>query len=247
MSDIENVDELEKLVIAEKPPKAPSKAPMMFARIAWLGVSFSLDIVTAWTVWQITSYWYYGVMWFLAGAVPLVMNQMLWERPENNDTQRNLATVGLVVSVITIVGMAIAAGVLYVQGTYKNVTVEAWIVGITVVLFAYHGLNAAFFYFSDDDWKIQNQIARAKAEAEKKKEIYRAAGEVAAAAKSAQAELNAQRGKHGERIVTAAVGKISREQIPQTEKPANGNLQPANGFASETKAAKLADPTKPPQ
>ncbi len=234
---IENLDELEKLVREEEPPKPPSKTPMNFARAAWLGVSFTLDLVTAWTVWQITTYWYYGVMWFFAGAVPLVMNQMLWERPENNGTQRNLATGGLVVSVVTIVGMAIAAGVLYVQGAYKSATVEAWIVGITVVLFAYHGLNAAFFYFTDDEWKMQNEIARAKAQAQKKKAIYKAAGEVAATGAEALAELEAQRRKHGGRVITAAVEKINKGQA--------SNLQPANAFAADTKAAQMADPTKP--
>ena len=245
MSDtIESVEELEQLVAEEEAPKPPSKAPMNFARAAWLGVSFALDLVTAWTVWQITSYWYYGVMWFFAGAVPLVMNQMLWERPENNETQSKLATAGIIVSVVTIVGMAIVAGVLYVQGTYKNLTVEAWVVGITVVLFAYHGLNAALFYFTDDDWKIKNEIAKAKAQANKKKQIIKAAGEVARAAQEAQNELHKQKGKYGEGVITAAMQKIEKKPAPANQQPPN--LQPVNTFASDTKAVQTVDPTSPP-
>ena len=144
---------------------------------------------------------------------------------------------GIIVSVVTIVGMAIVAGVLYVQGTYKNLTVEAWVVGITVVLFAYHGLNAALFYFTDDDWKIKNEIARAKAQANKKKQIIKAAGEVARAAQEAQNELHKQKGKYGEGVITAAMQKIEKRPTNQQ----TPNLQPARSFASETE-----NPTKQP-
>ena len=77
-----------------------------------------------------------------------------------------------------------------------------------------------------------------------KKQIIKAAGEVARAAQEAQNELHKQKGKYGEGVISAAMQKIEKKPAPANQRPPN--LQPARPFASNVKTVQTEDPTTPP-
>ena len=208
------ISDLEKMVNDEKPAAAPNRMPLVLSKIGYSLAIIIIDIVTGWTIYKL-SYWYYGVIWFLAGAISFALHQKNWEHPNANEAQEVNARVGMIVSVGSMFIMALVTGGLYIAGI-RSVMVEVGIVLAVVVAFFWHSLQLAMFYFADDDWTIQRQISRAKANADKKVKIARAAGDVIAAFKLAQNERQVQHSKHGDaRAVDAAIAKMDGSKRPQ--------------------------------
>lgn len=206
------MSELERLVNEKKPAPKPSRAPLSASKIGYSAAIVIIDLITGYTIWQL-SYWYYGVIWFLAGAISFYLHQQNWEHPGVNEKQEKNAMIGMIVSVASMFVMAIAAGIALIFGLHSAV-VESVIVGCVIVAFFWHALQLALFYFADDDWEIARQINRAKATANKKVQIARAAGEVVSAYKAFQNERDNQHQKHGDgRALDAAMQKISGQKV----------------------------------
>jgi hypothetical protein len=202
------MDELEKLVNDTKPPSKPSRMPLTASKFGYTAAIVVIDAITAYTIFLL-SYWYYGVVWFLAGAISFYLHQQNWEHPGANEQQERNASVGMIVSVGSMFIMAVFAGVSLIMG-WKTPVIESVIVAFVIVLFFWHSLQLALFYFSDDEWKIQRSIARARATADKKVKIAKAAGDVVGAYKEFQRERDSQHTKHGNKgAVDAAMNKIS--------------------------------------
>ncbi len=226
MNDIE---ELEKLVTEEAPEPPPSRSELTRAKIAYHAAVVLIDLVTAYTVGMLT-FWYYGVIWFIGNAVVFFLHHGNWERPESNDNQSKTSIVGMIVAVSSMFVLAIFSGAMALVGntkTWVQLTIEIF----SVVVFFFHAVSFAVYYFQDDEWKINRQIAKAKANARKKVQIAKAAGKVIEANKDALRERNTQYGKHGQKVVDAALAKVENRQI-----------QPSHQFGSETKTPE--NPTK---
>ena len=210
-----SISELEQLVDEKKPEPKPSRAPLDASKVGYSAAIVIIDLITGWTIWQL-SYWYYGVVWFLAGAISFYLHQQNWEHPGVNEKQEKNAMIGMIVSVASMFLMAIGAGLALIFGVTSNIA-EAVIVACVILAFFWHALQLALFYFSDDDWEITRQINRAKATANKKVQIARAAGEVVSALKAFQNERDNQHQKHGDgRAVDAAMAKIGgQKQVVQ--------------------------------
>lgn len=202
--------ELEELVSEQEPEKKPSKTPLRNSEIAYHLAVILIDGITGYTIAMLTI-WYYGVVWFLGNAVVFFIHHKNWERPENNNEQENNAMVGLIVSVASMVVVAVAAGSVYLLGsTSRWVTIGFEV--LSVLLFCFHALQLALYRFADDEFKINRQIAKAKAIANKKVQIAKAAGAVVEANKMALQEKNNQYKKHGDRgAVDAALQRIENK------------------------------------
>lgn len=231
---MDEITELEELVSEQEPEKPPSRAPLLNSEIAYHLAVILIDGITGYTVAMLTV-WYYGVVWFLGNAVVFFVHHKNWERPENNDEQEENSKTGMIVSVISMVLVAIISGALFLTNTVSNwVTVGTEVVSVT--LFCFHAGWLAFYRFADDEFKINRQIAKARAIANKKVKIAQAAGKVVMANKMALQEKNSQYKKHGDRgAVDAALARIEGKQKPM---PAN------QVFASDVKDHTTPDPTK---
>lgn len=226
MKEIEEISELEKLVRDEQPEKAPDRSPLQHSKIAYnIGV-IVIDLITGYTIWML-SYWYYGVIWVLAGAAAFFLHQRNFEHPDKNEKQEKNTLLGLGVSVGSMFLMAVLAGGVYIAGV-KTPWIEVGIVGTTITLFFWHCFQLAMFVFADDEWEINMAIARANSNANKKVRIVEAGGRVVEANERAQQRRNAQYKKHGDRgAVDAAINKIEgRKNQNQPMRPAyNSELE----------------------
>lgn len=235
----ENLTELEQMVAEEEMEPKPDNSALSYSKYAYNIAVVLLDVVTGWTIAQLT-FWYYGVMWFLAGAVVFYLHQKNWERDGNNETQVKISQIGMILSVGSMLVMAVVTGGLWIakaNGAAVNLMwSEIGIVSFAIVLYAYHSVQLARYYFLDDDFVIKRTVARAKAQANKKIQIIKAGGDVVRANREALKERNDQYKKHGDKgAVDAAINRVEGKKQ---------NSQPVSVAASETKQERLADPTQ---
>src|SRR5688572_30283609 len=160
---IEEITELEQMVAEEEPQSPPDNSGLTYSKWAYSAAVIIIDLITGWTIWRLT-FWYYGVMWVLAGAVVFFLHQKNWEREGNNEQQVKISVTGIIVSVLSIVLMGAVSGSLWILGI-ANAWVEAGIIVFSVLLFSWHAVLLARYYFVDDDFVIRRTVARAKAQA----------------------------------------------------------------------------------
>lgn len=206
--EIDDLESLEELVNEEEIEQAP-KNTLTANKIFWNGAAIAIDGITGWTVWQITGYWYYGVIWFFAAAIPMLLHQQNYERVGNNQKQMDLAKKGILLAAGSILLMAIASGVVFVIGMTHNLVIEAVTVGVTVSLFVTQAYISYVYQMEDDEVKTKNSIARAKANANKKIKVIKAGGEVLAAGERVVAERKKLLRKYGRvNLVDHTINKI---------------------------------------
>lgn len=219
-------EELEQMVLDEAPEPAPDRSQLTRAKIAYHAAVILIDLVTAYTVGLLTV-WYYGVIWFLGNAVVFFLHHSNWERAESNEKQTKNAVIGMVVAVVSMFILATFSGAMVlIENSPDWVVVSIEIFAVTV--FFYHAGSFAVYYFQDDEWVLNRQISKAKANARKKVQIARAAGSIVVASKEALREKNAQYGRHGKQVVDAALSKVENRPRPE------GTPKPMQAFASET-------------
>ena len=228
------MEELEKLVSEGEPEPSPDNSPLDLAKYIYHAAVILIDALTAYMVGELTI-WYYGVVWFLANALVFFIHHRNWERAENNDKQSRNTVVCMSVSVASMFILAIVSG-----GFYLTNTTGAWVqVGIevfAVTLFFYHAIAIAIYRFTDDKWMMDRQIAKARANANKKIQITEAAGKVIDANKKVLAKRNEQYSQHGRQVVDKALAKVS-----------NQDFTPRPVMASEAETVKEVNPTEPPR
>jgi hypothetical protein len=210
-------DELTQLVIDEAPEPAADNSPLRNSTIAYHLVVFTLDIISGYIVGFLTIP-VYGVIWFFAGAVAFFQHHKNWESPTNNDAQLKNSTTGLIVSVSSVVIMALLSGaalmlqrngILTIQAGYVATAVEL----ITVSIFCWNGFQFAMYRFADDSFITNRQIKKAQGNADKKVEFARAAGRVVAANQRYIDERNSQRNRHGGQAVDASLARM-QNRVP---------------------------------
>lgn len=209
---MDEITELEQMVEEEEIEAPPDDSALTFSKYAYNAAVIILDLITGWTIWQL-SFWYYGVLWVLAGAVVFYLHQKNWERAGNNEKQTSLSMTGMIVAVVSMLLMSIVSGGLWIAKNYgagvDGMWAEIGIVGSAIVLYAWHAFQIARYRFQDDKFKTDRLVARAKAQGHKKIQIIQAAGDVVAASRKALQERDRQYRKHGDRgAVDRAVAKV---------------------------------------
>ena len=219
------IDELEALVTEEAPEPPIDKSPIKNSTFAYHAVVIVLDLISGGIVGYLT-FWFYGVIWFLAGAIAFFQHHKNWESPTNNDYQQKNSTIGMIVSVVAVGVMALASGAVLVLTSRGLLAIDggyiaAFVELVTVSLFIWNGYQFAMYKFKDDSFVIARQIARAQANAHKKIEFAKAAGSVVDANRKFITERNVQRNKHGAGAVDAALNKLQGRNAAQM--PMNAN------------------------
>ena len=144
-----------------KKPLEISNTQVQASTVVWIIGVFILDLITAYIVWQVTGYWFYGVMWMLIGAGGLTWSEWLQHRIGNNFKQREIASTGVLVSAIAVGIMALVSGAFWILG--RN---DSWIAVmfeiVTVCLFLFHMVQAYRYRMIDDGYIERNLEARSK-------------------------------------------------------------------------------------
>ena len=233
MSDYD-VSDIEDLVKEEEPEPEHDNSSLLFSKIGYNAAVFIVDLGTGYLIWQLT-FWYYGLIWFLAGAVVFFMHQKNYFTAGNNDKQMKGALNGIIVAVVTMILMAITAGSLYIFGI-RDLWIEAGLISVSLSLFFWHAYQLAMYVFNDDGFRIENTITRSFAQADKKKKIAKASGIVVRAHREAENEKRNQYGKHGQRNIDAAISRMNGRPMSanayETEKPELDNT-PKKDFGGD--------------
>ena len=157
-----------------RPPKITND-PVKRARYVWIGGTMLIDALTAWIIWQLTSLWYYAVIWVIAGAGGLLYSEDLKTRVGNNPEQQEYANRGVWVSAGAVFLMALFIGAMFVtrfEATWIDAVLELTSVG----LFFFHLYQSYQYHNLDDEVQARNEEARAEERTRKKeREIHRAA------------------------------------------------------------------------
>lgn len=219
-NEFENIEDIEDLIQEEEPDPVPDETSLKLNSIAYNTAIVIVDAGTGWLLWQLT-FWYYGVIWFLAGAVVFFLHQSNYFTAGINDKQAKSSQTGIIVSVASVVIMAMLAGGLYVFSV-QNLWVEVGLIVIAITLFFYHTYALAMFVFYDDGFRMRNSIARAFAQANKKIKVAQAGGKVAEVYRNAKRERELQYSKHGRNNIDSAINRV------EGKKPTNNNYYPVN-------------------
>lgn len=241
MNEELEIEDIEELVKDEEPDPVPDESSLKLNSIAYNVAIVVVDAGTGWLLWQLT-FWYYGLIWFLAGAVVFFLHQKNFFTPGNNEKQMSGAQTGIIVSVASVVIMAMLAGGLYVFSVH-NLWVEVGLIIVSVGLFFYHAYALAMYVFNDDGFRMKNSIARSFAQAEKKVKIAQAGGRVAGAYRKAKLEREMQYRKHGKNNIDSAMNRV------EGRKPQQQN-RPVQAMASDVQQAELQEkknPQNPPR
>jgi uncharacterized membrane protein len=208
---MDEMTELERLVSEGEPEAPPNNTPLEMSKWAYHIAVILIDAVTAYTLGTITI-WYYGVIWFLGNAVVFFFHHNNWERAENNDTQESLSLWGMIVSVVSMFIVAVAAGGVFMYGL-ELFWVQFALEAFAITAFFAHTVMFAVYRFIDDTWKMNRQIAKAKANANKKVQFIEAAGTVIDANKKVMAKKGNLSNKHGGQVVDRAIAKVSQAEF----------------------------------
>lgn len=112
-----------------------------------------LDAGSALGVWYITGYWYYGLIVFFAGVIPLWLYTKQYTRPLNSVTQRKTALLGGIVAIssVIVVAVFIAALNFIAKEGQAILYTEAGLAVSLVLLLATHGFIMARYFFLDEE------------------------------------------------------------------------------------------------
>jgi hypothetical protein len=167
MSDnklIEKRDELLEAVKAPARKKTPGNNSLYFALIAADFIFAMLDIGSGLTVYWLTDIWFYGVLVFLAGILPLLLHQKLFTRAYASQEQKNIAIAGALLAVFSILFIGILAGIANVKGV-GNLNAELTVVLVIVVLAFIHAIILTWYFYTDEgihaDQTVEQTLARA--------------------------------------------------------------------------------------
>ena len=71
MNEIYDVEDVEELVKEDEPEPEKDKTALKLSQFAYNAAVLIVDAGTGWLVWQLT-FWYYGLLWFLADRKSVV-------------------------------------------------------------------------------------------------------------------------------------------------------------------------------
>src|SRR3972149_2257340 len=105
------------LALVKRPQQAkrkPSNFALYWAWIFYNAVALLFDFIVAITIYELMGKMAYAILAFAAGFLPLLMYEFLYTRAYASNWQKILAVMGAGLSVVTILGVGVIAGVINV-------------------------------------------------------------------------------------------------------------------------------------
>ena len=247
MSDKNLMQKRDDLLEAVKAPtrkKSPSNGSLYAAIIAADIIFGILDIGSGLTVYWITGIWFYGLLVFLAGFAPLLLNQKLFTRAFASQQQKNIAIGGGVLAVFSILAIGLLAAIANVNGVASS-TAELTVIIFIVLLAFIHALLLVWYFYIDEGINADQTVAQTLARAIRQAEMIEAGDHVLDVTSKSVAKREQIGNKHGS---NAALAELLRQMgwdenqngIPDwMEKPAQNVRQ----FSAESDRSQ--NPTKP--
>jgi hypothetical protein len=221
MSDTTKVNRL--LDLVKRPLQAkrkPSNFALYWAWIFYNAVALLFDTIAAGTVYDLVGKFMYAVLTFVAGFLPLLMHEFLYTRAFANAAQKVLAVIGAGLSVVTILGVGVIAGVVNVLGfTALSVkTLEIVLIVTLVLVSGAHGLIAAIYFFIDDGIKAKQVRAESVAYHERRIDDINRAKEILALAEQGAKDEDAIAAQYGGmEVLNEILGQLRGDAVISSE------------------------------
>ena len=159
MNDLQGIEKQLNKRKQPTPPVNPVDLTNYFADLIW-GL---LDTGSGLGVWYITGYWYYGLMVFFAGIVPLLLWQKMIVQPYANANQKGYAEQGEKLAIWSVIAVSVTIAIIrfIVDGVYVEAALAIALLGIA----ARHGFLARLYYYADEGIINRQMEAQMMAEA----------------------------------------------------------------------------------
>lgn len=193
---LEKRDELLEAVKAPSRKKSPSNNSLYFAIVAADIIFSVLDIGSGLTVYWMTGVWFYGVLVFLAGVAPLLLNQKLFTRAYASDEQKKIAMAGALLAVFSILAIGLLAAVANVAGVQGS-TAELTVVISIVVLAFTHAILLVWYFYVDEGIHANQTLEQTLARAIRQAAMIEAGDRVLSVTKKAVENRENIANKHG--------------------------------------------------
>ena len=217
----------------KKPKKGAHKIALFFADM----IFFFLDVGSGLGVYWLTDIWYYGVIVFLAGFVPLMLHQKLYTQPYASKDQKNAAMVGGILAVGSVLIVAIFIAIVNFVAKAASGNAILWMEGglaASLVLLAFaHAIITAYYFYIDEETAEEQNTSRIIARGERGVTRIRAAGKVARAKRSEVAERHTLEGQFSPEVISKIVQMLKDDDgdgIPNFLDPVDNRKRQA--FAS---------------
>jgi len=221
MSETNKVTRL--LDLVKRPSQAkrkPSNFALYWAWIFYNAVALLFDSIAAATVYDLVDKFMYAVLTFVAGFLPLLMHEFLYTRAYANAAQKVLAVIGAGLSVVTILGVGVIAGVVNVLGfTALSVKALEIILIVTLVLVSgAHALIAAIYFYIDDGIKAKQVRTESVAYHERRIEDINRAKEILALAEQGAKDEDAIAAQYGGmEVLNEILGQLRGDAVISSE------------------------------
>jgi len=221
MSDTTKVTRL--LDLVKRPSQAkrkPSNFALYWAWIFYNAVALLFDSIAAATVYDLVDKFMYAILTFVAGFLPLLMHEFLYTRACADAAQKVLAAIGAGLSVVTILGVGVIAGVVNVLGfTALSVKALEIILIVTLVLVSgAHALIAAIYFYIDDGIKAKQVRTESVAYHERRIEDINRAKEILALAEQGAKDEDAIAAQYGGmEVLNEILGQLRGDAVISSE------------------------------
>lgn len=229
MTTTNNVNRL--LDLVKRPMQAkrkPSNFALYWAWIFYNTVALLFDTIAAVTVYGLIGNFLYAALTFVSGFLPLLMHEFLYTRAYASGVQKVLAVIGAGLSVVTILGVGVIAGVVNVLGfTALSAQMLEIVLIVTLVLVSgAHGLIAAVYFYIDDGIKANQVRAESVAYHERRIEDINRAKDILALAEKGASDEDAIAAQYGGMEVLNEILSQLRGDAITTESPTAPALNP---------------------
>ena len=151
----DETDQILEALDDKEPEKKPSNWELWSALYFAEFVFVLLDAGSALSVWWITDIWYYAVIVFFAGVIPLWLYTKQYIRPLASTAQKRTVFLGGAVAIGSVIVTAVFMGALnFVAKAYSADAVlwtEAGLAISLVLIIATHGFIMARYFFIDEE------------------------------------------------------------------------------------------------
>lgn len=221
MNISEKKEQLLALMRRPKTERKPSNFALWWAWLFYNLTALFLDVITAYTIYAMTNL-LYAALTFFAGFLPLIMHEFLFMRAYAGKFQRGLAIFGAAVSVISIIGVGLAAGAVNVVGLTSvranALYLELGIISAVVLIAVFHGLLAAVYFYVDEGIRAKHNQAEAVAYHEQQLASIRLAKTLADKVAEAATQEDEFVSKFGDReLLDEAMSQITGTVKPRME------------------------------
>jgi len=192
------------------------------------------------TVYRMTNVWFYGLLVFLAGVAPLLLNQKLFTRAYASDVQKKIAMSGALLAVFSILGIGLLAAFANVMGVAETTAELTVVIAIVILAFA-HAILLVWYFYVDEGIVADQTLEQTLARAIRQAKMIEAGDHVLSVTKKAVERRENIANKHGSK---AALAELLRQM--GWDENENGipdfleqNSQPVRQFAKDSKPPEL--------